>query len=486
MVAFYNQFSLKNAAKNKFSHHLASCLPGLLSSYGAVPGPPPLHHTTSLNTEEQNTVVSAIIPKSLLTNGKAACLWGQVLNGTVDLTSQLDNPSSLYKHALFLNEGLDVLVSSCLRRVFFPPSNQQRVSEFMKGFFAPQRKPGTTVIQHRQVLTFNTVCAVTFTWMLGFDVSFTDPAGDAVWALCRLVGSRGAAVRDAVGTRALRGRKRRWPLWVHSQGGGCLCYLAQHWSSQHTQSCKYFHLIFTVSNSSKKKQTKSNVCWMLDENQLLLLSLSVLQTVSPSQIASVWLLVDETAFFLTWTTDRGIEFLKGFQTSIAEKGHYVVWSLTKNQSHASLHYMDLQCNILRYQKVEDLWSGFRWSGLVGCPPLSCIFWLQSEWPLGGTLPASCLAQVSYITILSLGPLLSHSTQAINMTTSCPSIPSLFAPRVPHLIPVPMPTLKEALDQSPLVMSVTHYINMHVCVSGFKDWCPIFTQGWAMSRISLVL
>lgn len=236
----------------------------------------------------------------------------------------------------------------------------------------------------------------------------------------------------------------------------------------------------------KKKQTKSNVCWMLDENQLLLLSLSVLQTVSPSQIASVWLLVDETAFFLTWTTDRGIEFLKGFQTSIAEKGHYVVWSLTKNQSHASLHYMDMQCNILRYQKVEDLWSGFRWSGLVGCPPLSCIFWLQSEWPLGGTLPASCLAQVSYITILSLGPLLSHSTQAINMTTSCPSIPSLFAPRVPHLIPVPMPTLKEALDQSPLVMSVTHYINMHVCVSGFKDWCPIFTQGWAMSRISLVL
>lgn len=44
----------------------------------------------------------------------------------------------------------------------------------------------------------------------------------------------------------------------------------------------------------------------------------------------------------------------------------------------------------------------------------------NDWQLGWALSASCLAWLSYITILRHGSLPSHSTQAINITSTCPS------------------------------------------------------------------
>ena len=69
--------------------------------------------------------------------------------------------------------------------------------------------------------------------------------------------------------------------------------------------------------------------------------------------------------------------------------------------------------------------------------LTGTFWLQSDWQPSGALQTSCLA--SYITILRHGPLPSHSTRAINTTTTPPSIPPLSAPCAPPLILVIMPT-----------------------------------------------
>lgn len=151
--------------------------------------------------------------------------------------------------------------------------------------------------------------------------------------------------------------------------------------------------------------------------------------------------------------------------------------------------MSLLCDILSCQRLEDLCAGFPWSGFVSCCPSGwLILWLQSDWQPGRALPASCLAWDSCITILRHGPLPSHSTQAINMMTTPPSIPPLFAP---CLIPVPVPTcLRKHWTSLPSwfvsLLSVSRYINMHVGVSGFEHWCSIFTEGWSIARLSSFL
>lgn len=63
--------------------------------------------------------------------------------------------------------------------------------------------------------------------------------------------------------------------------------------------------------------------------------------------------------------------------------------------------------------------------------------MHSDWQPCRALPASCLAWVSYITILRHGPVASHSSEAINTPTP-PSIPPLFAPCSPLLILVVIP------------------------------------------------
>lgn len=124
--------------------------------------------------------------------------------------------------------------------------------------------------------------------------------------------------------------------------------------------------------------------------------------------------------------------------------------------------------------------------VVCCPSGWLILWLQIDWQPDRPLPASCLAWASYITILRHGPLPSHSTQAINMTKTPPSIPPLFAPCVSSYPQSCANILKEAPAQSPLVICVTDYTNTHQC-EWISLWCPVFTeadplQGYSCCRI----
>lgn len=170
----------------------------------------------------------------------------------------LDKPSSPHPFAAvpgFYNEGLRCSVSPCLR-IFFSLTKAVCLhlwkASLLFSTFAPQCR-----------LTGNALIQPTVVWSLLWHV-FTDPARDAVWALCWLVGSRGAAVWDAVRTRPLRGWKWRWPLWVHPQWRGCLCVLAQHRGSEHTQSCKSFQFGVTVSDSTtvNKKPIHDGSSWI--------------------------------------------------------------------------------------------------------------------------------------------------------------------------------------------------------------------------------
>lgn len=140
--------------------------------------------------------------------------------------------------------------------------------------------------------------------------------------------------------------------------------------------------------------------------------------------------------------------------------------------------------------LEDLCSGFPWSRFVICCP-SGWFSECSDWQPRGALPSSCVAWACYITILRHGPLPSHSTQAINTMTTCPSIPPLFAPRWPLLILVPVPTHSrkhwtDLPSWSVLQLCVTCYINMHVSVSWLEHQGPIFIESWSITGISLVI
>lgn len=152
--------------------------------------------------------------------------------------------------------------------------------------------------------------------------------------------------------------------------------------------------------------------------------------------------------------------------------------------------MSLLCDILSCQRLEDFCSGFPWSGFVSCCPSGwLILWLQSDWQACGALPASCLAWDSCITILRHGPLPSHSTQSYKYDDSSSHHSSTVCTLSYPCSCANM--LKEALDQSPLVicvtaLGVTCYINMHVGVSGFEHRCSIFTEGWSIARLSSFL
>ena len=82
-------------------------------------------------------------------------------------------------------------------------------------------------------------------WMMSSSAS--DPAGDAVWAVRWLVGPRGSAVWDAVGTRPLRGGERRRPVWGHPERADHLPILAQQGGCQHPEGCE-----FTVRHDEDK------------------------------------------------------------------------------------------------------------------------------------------------------------------------------------------------------------------------------------------
>lgn len=103
-------------------------------------------------------------------------------------------------------------------------------------------------------------CALTVSFTTVQWNVFTDSTGDAVWTLCGLVGSGGAAVWDAVRTRPLWGREWRWSLWVHPQWRGHLCILAQHRGHKHTQSSKSVSsLCFVHSRLFNKAFFKPNL-----------------------------------------------------------------------------------------------------------------------------------------------------------------------------------------------------------------------------------
>lgn len=152
-------------------------------------------------------------------------------------------------------------------------------------------------------------------------------------------------------------------------------------------------------------------------------------------------------------------------------------------------------SLLWYIKISMVGAALLWISVVRvCYLLSFrltdILWLQSDWQPCGAQPASCLARVSYITILRHGPLPSHSTQAINTTTPPPSTPlcTLFSSSYRCCY---ANMLEEAQDRSPLVIcvtaaSVTCYVKMLIGVSGFEPCCTIYTEGWSVAKFSSFL
>lgn len=116
---------------------------------------------------------------------------------------------------------------------FFPP--------YRECVFVDLWKTPLLLWGHKRVLIqrgHRPFCALTVSFATVRWNAFTDSTGDAVRALCGLVGSGGAAVWDAVRTRPLRGWEWRRSLRVHPQWRGHLCVLAQHRGHKHTQSSK--------------------------------------------------------------------------------------------------------------------------------------------------------------------------------------------------------------------------------------------------------
>ncbi len=179
----------------------------------------------------------------------------------------------------------------------------------MKGFFAVLNTCFSVVC----CWDANTLCAEMVNVNNMLQRLSTDPAGDAVWALCWLVGSRGAALRDAVRTRPLWGRKWRRPLWGHPQWRDCVCVLAQHRSSKHTQSCECFPVVFTVTGRMKMHDGYS---WM---KAMCALVFILLADVYPPLLDFFHIIQLSTyLFFFNWA-NGGNQCVTGFVTSIVKK-----------------------------------------------------------------------------------------------------------------------------------------------------------------------
>lgn len=193
---------------------------------------------------------------------------------------------------------------------------------------------------------------------------FTDSAGDAVRTLCGLVGSGGAAVWDALWTRPLWGWEWRRPLRVHPQWRGSLRVLAQHRGCKHTQSSKSFSFS-AQSEESLPFRNDDLIAFFLSYFSLLI----QLHEFSSPLKNMIWLL-----YLFTLTLIPGLT--RGVSGPL---------------NHLHLHHQTL---------------------------LVVLQAVLNDWQLGWALSASCLAWLSYITILRHGPLPSHSTQAINITSTC--------------------------------------------------------------------
>lgn len=146
------------------------------------------------------------------------------------------------------------------------------------------------------------------------------------------------------------------------------------------------------------------------------------------------------------------------------------------------------CDILRYQRLERLCSGFLWSGFVICCPSA---WRTAEWLAALRSSASQLFGPgllhNYIKAWSTAQP-QHTSYKYDDTSSLHSSPlcTLFSSSYPCCY---ANMLEEALGPSPLMTcvtapSVTRYIKMHVGVGGFERCCTIYTEGWSVARFSL--